>query len=49
MSKPVRQKPGKQPKPQKLREKLKSTGNRRLAEQMRKILGKPYASTYQVR
>jgi hypothetical protein len=49
MSEPVRQKPGKQQKPQKLREKPKATGNRRLAQQIRKILGKHYASKYRVR
>ena len=45
---PVRQ-TGKQQKPQKLREKPKATGNRRLAQQIRKILGKHYASKYRVR
>jgi hypothetical protein len=41
--------PGQGPKPQKRREKPQATGNRRLAEQIRKILGKHYASKYRVR
>jgi hypothetical protein len=36
-------------KPQKGRETPQSTGNKRLAEQIRKILGKHYASKYCVR
>jgi hypothetical protein len=36
-------------KPQKLRDKPLATGNKRLAEQVRKILGKHYASKYRVR
>ena len=36
-------------KPQKLRDKPPTTGNKRLAEQVRKILGKHYASKYRVR
>jgi hypothetical protein len=49
MSKPVRQKPGKRPKPQELREKPKATDNRCLPHQIRKILGEHYASKYRVR
>jgi hypothetical protein len=37
------------PKPQKLRNKPRATGNKRLTEQIRKILGKHYASKYRVR
>jgi hypothetical protein len=37
------------PKPQKHRDKPLVTGNKRLAEQIRKILGKHYASKYRVR
>ena len=37
------------PKPQKRRDKPQATGNKRLAEQIRKILGKHYASKYRVR
>jgi hypothetical protein len=37
------------PKPQKRREKPQATVNRRFAEQIRKILGKHYASKYRVR
>jgi hypothetical protein len=37
------------PKPQKRRDKPPATGNKRLAEQTRKILGKHYASKYRVR
>lgn len=37
------------PKPQKRRDKPQATGNRRLAEQLRKILRKHYASKYRVR
>jgi hypothetical protein len=36
-------------KPQKLRDKPLTTGNKRHAEQVRKILGKHYASKYRVR
>jgi hypothetical protein len=36
------------PKPRKSRDKL-ATGNKRLAEQIRKVLGKHYASKYRVR
>jgi hypothetical protein len=37
------------PKPQERRDKPQATGNRRLAEQIRRILGKHYASKYRVR
>jgi hypothetical protein len=37
------------PKPQKRRGKPTATGNKRIAEQIRKILGKHYASKYRVR
>jgi hypothetical protein len=37
------------PKPQKRREKPPATGNKHLAEQTRKILGKHYANKYGVR
>jgi hypothetical protein len=37
------------PKPQKLRNKPRATGNKRLTERIRKILGKHYASKYRVR
>ena len=37
------------PKPQKRRDKPQATGNMRLAEQIRKILGKHNASKYRVR
>jgi hypothetical protein len=37
------------PKPQKRRGKPAATGNKRIAEQIRKILGKHYASKYRVR
>jgi hypothetical protein len=37
------------PKPQRQRDKLQATANRRLSEQTRKILGKHYASKYLVR
>jgi hypothetical protein len=37
------------PKAQKLRDKRLATGNKRLAEQTRKILGKHYANKYRVR
>jgi hypothetical protein len=37
------------PKPQKRRAKPAATGNKRIAEQIRKILGKHYASKYRVR
>jgi hypothetical protein len=37
------------PKPQKRRAKPAATGNKRIAEQIRKILGKHYASKYGVR
>jgi hypothetical protein len=40
---------GQQPKPRKTHEKPSSTANERLAEQIRKILGKHYASKYRVR
>ena len=41
MRQPTKQSPGRdRPKPQKRREKPQATGNRRLAEQTRKILGK---------
>jgi hypothetical protein len=36
-------------KPQKLRDKPMTNSNKRLAEQVRKILGKHYASKYRVR
>ena len=36
-------------KPKKRRDLLLATGNKRLAEQIRKILGKHYASKYRVR
>ena len=36
-------------KPQKYRDRPPATGNRRLAEQTRKILGKHYANKYRVR
>jgi len=36
-------------KPKKRRDLLLATGNKRLAEQVRKILGKHYASKYRVR
>ena len=36
-------------KPQKLRDKPLATSNKRLAEQVRNILGKHYASKYRVR
>jgi hypothetical protein len=38
-----------QPKPKKRLDKPQATGNKRLAEQIRKILGKHYASKYRVR
>jgi len=38
-----------QPKPQERRGKPQASGNRRLAEQIRKILRKHYASKYRVR
>ena len=37
------------PRPQKHRDKPPATGNRRLAEQTRKILGKHYSNKYRVR
>jgi hypothetical protein len=37
------------PKPQQHGDKPPATGNKRLAEQIRKILGKHYASKYRVR
>ena len=37
------------PKPQRRGAKLLATGNKRLADQTRKILGKHYASKYRVR
>jgi hypothetical protein len=37
------------PKPQNHRDKHPATGNQRLAEQTRKILGKHYANKYRVR
>jgi hypothetical protein len=37
------------PKPQKGRDKPQVIGNKRLAEQIRKILGKHYASKYRMR
>jgi hypothetical protein len=40
---------GQQPKPQNGREKPPSRVNKRLAEQIRKILGKHYASKYRAR
>jgi hypothetical protein len=40
---------GSQPKPRKGRRKQPLTANKRLAEQIRKILGKHYASKYRVR
>jgi hypothetical protein len=47
---PTKQSPGTdRPKPQKSRDKPQATGNKRLAEQIRKILGKHYASKYRVR
>ena len=47
MREPTKQSPGRdRPKPQKRREKPQATGNRRLAEQIRKILGQHYASKY---
>jgi hypothetical protein len=50
MREPTKQSPGRdRPKPQKRRDKPQATGNRRLAEQIRKILGKHYASKYRVR
>jgi hypothetical protein len=50
MREPPKQNPGKdRPKPQKHRDKPQVTGNRRLAEQIRKILGKHYASKFRVR
>jgi hypothetical protein len=50
MREPTTQSPGTdRPKPQKCRDKPQATGNRRLAEQIRKILGKHYASKYRVR
>jgi hypothetical protein len=36
------------PKPQRRRAKLPATGNKRLADQIRKILGKHYANKYRV-
>ena len=38
-----------QPKPQKRRDTAQATGNRRLADQIRKSLAKHYASKYRVR
>jgi hypothetical protein len=50
MREPTKQSPGTdRPKPQKSRDKPLATGNKRLAEQIRKILGKHYASKYRVR
>jgi hypothetical protein len=50
MREPTKQSPGgDRSKPQKRREKPQATVNRRLAEQIRKILGKHYASKYRVR
>jgi hypothetical protein len=50
MGEPTKQTSGKDgPTPQKRHEKLQPTGNTRLAEQIRKILGKHYASKYRVR
>ncbi len=37
------------PKPQQMRGKPPATGNRRLGEQTRRILGKHYANRYRVR
>jgi hypothetical protein len=44
-----KQAPAGQPKPQNGREKPPSRVNKRLAEQIRKILGKHYASKYRAR
>jgi hypothetical protein len=50
MREPPKQNPGKdRPKPQKHRDKPQVTSNRRLAEQIRKIFGKHYASKFRVR
>ncbi len=50
MGKPTRQSSGTdRPKRQKRPGKPQTTGNKRLAEQIRKILGKHYASKYRVR
>ena len=50
MRKPTKQSPAAdRPKPQKRGDKPQATGNKRLAEQTRKILGKHYASKYRVR
>jgi hypothetical protein len=50
MREPTKQSHGMdRPKPQKGRDKPQSTGNKRLAEQIRKILGKHHASKYRVR
>ncbi|HET6223722.1 MAG TPA: hypothetical protein VFE11_16220 [Dongiaceae bacterium] len=50
MREPTRQSPHPDRlKPQKRRDKPQATGNKRLTEQTRKILGKHYASKYRVR
>jgi hypothetical protein len=50
MRNPAKQRPGlDRPAPQVRRGKPGATGNRRLAEQIRKILRKHYASKYRVR
>jgi hypothetical protein len=50
MHEPTKQRPGPDRlKPQEHRDKPQATGNRRLAEQIRKILRKHYASKYLVR
>jgi hypothetical protein len=47
MGKPAKQSPGTdRPKPRKHRDMPPATGNKRLAQQIRKILGKHYASKY---
>jgi hypothetical protein len=51
MRKPTKQRPGTdRPKPQKRQDKAQAaTGNKRLAEQIRKVLAKHYASKYPAR
>jgi hypothetical protein len=50
MRKATSQRPGRDRlKPQQRRDKPQATGNRRLTEQIRKILRKHYASKYRVR
>jgi hypothetical protein len=50
MRKPTKQSPEtERSKPKKHRDMPQATGNKRLAEQIRKVLGKHYASKYRVR